>query len=260
MEGFTQTTFQHQDRQWPVFRAGSGPGVLVIHEIPGITPQVAAFAQRVAQAGFSVMLPSLFGTPGKPFSNGYMAAQVVHACISKEFHVLARHHASPITEALRAMARALYQETGTAVGAVGMCLTGNFALTLMIDPFLMAPVLSQPSLPFGLSASHRAALHISPEHLDIAKARGCPVLGLRFSHDMACPKARFDALRTALGERFEAIEIDSSPGNPHGIPRMAHSVLTKDLVDQDGHPTQAALQRVIGFLHERLHGGQDTHA
>lgn len=260
MEGFTQTTFHDQDRQWPVFRSGTGPGVLIIHEIPGITPQVASFAQRVAQAGFSVMLPSLFGTPGKPYSNGYMGAQMVHACISREFHVLARHHASPITEALRAMAAALHQETGAAVGAVGMCLTGNFALTLMIDPFLMAPVLSQPSLPFGITASHRAALHISPEHLRAAQGRGCPVLGLRFSHDVACPRARFDALRAAFGQQFESIEIDSSPGNPHGISRMAHAVLTKDLVDKDGHPTRAALQRVIGFLQERLQAGSGVHA
>ena len=50
----------------------------------------------------------------------------------------------------------------------------------------------------------------------------------------------------------QTIEIDSSPGNAHGIPRMAHSVLTEDLVDRDGHPTAAALARVLSFLADNL--------
>jgi hypothetical protein len=136
-----------------------------------------------------------------------------------------------------------------------MCLTGNFALSLMVDETVMAPVLSQPSLPLPISASRSTALHLSDADLAVVKERaaaGCGVLGLRFTHDVLCPGARFDTLRRELGEGFEGIEIDSGPGNPHGIPRIAHSVVTKDLVDEAGHPTRQALDRVLAMFRERL--------
>jgi hypothetical protein len=125
----------------------------------------------------------------------------------------------------------------------------------MVDPVIMAPVLSQPSLPFAVGRERRRGLHLSPEDLAIVKqqvAAGCPVLGMRFTGDPAVPKERFDRLREELGAGFEAIEIDSSRGNPHGIGPMAHSVVTNDLVDAEGHPTRAALDRVLGFFAERL--------
>ena len=140
-----------------------------------------------------------------------------------------------------------------------MCLTGNFALSLMVDDAVMAPVLSQPSLPFPVSRSHRAALHVSDEALATVKKRaaaGCGVLGLRFTADPLCPPERFETLRRELGaDGFEAIEIDSTKGNAHGIPRIAHSVVTNDLVDEAGHPTRRALDRVLAFFAERLRPG-----
>jgi dienelactone hydrolase len=181
---------------------------------------------------------------------------MLHACISREFKVLARNEASPVTIWLRALAREALRECGgPGVGALGMCLTGNFALAMMIDPAVQAPVLSQPSLPFPISKSHRRALHLAPEQLEVVKQRvrdGCPVLGLRFTNDFTCPRERFERLREELGDGFEAIEIDSSPGNPHGISPRAHSVLTMDLVDRDGHPTKQALERVLAFFRARL--------
>jgi hypothetical protein len=136
-----------------------------------------------------------------------------------------------------------------------MCLTGNFALALMLDASVLAPVLSQPSLPFGITQSQRAALHLSPQELAVVKQRassGCGVLGMRFSADPMCPGERFETLRRELGDGFEGIEIDSGKSNPHGIPRRAHSVVTKDLVDEEGHPTREALERVLGLFRERL--------
>ncbi len=256
LEGFEETTFEHAGVSRGVYCRGSGPGVVVIHEIPGITPEVAGFARRVADEGFRVYAPSLFGTPNKPYSAGYIAGQMLRACISREFHVLARGESSPITDWLRALCRRAFAECGgPGVGAIGMCLTGNFALSLMVDESVMAPVLSQPSLPFPLSGAHKRALHLSEADLAVVKRRasqGCGVLGLRFTRDPMCPPERFDRLRRELGDGFEAVEIDSGPGNAHGIPRTAHSVVTKDLVDEAGHPTQEALHRVLALFHERL--------
>lgn len=256
LEGFTTSSFTHGGRRYPVYRRGHGPGVVIVHEIPGLHPAVAAFGRRVADAGFTAVLPELFGTLNRDFSAGYIAGSMLRACISREFHVLARNASSPVTNWLRALCREVHAECGgPGVGALGMCLTGNFALALMVDEAVLAPVLSQPSLPFGVSRSHRAALHLSPEDLAVVKRRageGCRVLGLRFTHDALCPAARFETLRRELGPGFEAIEIDSGPGNPHAIPRTAHSVLTKDLVDREGHPTRAALERTLAFFAERL--------
>ncbi len=256
LAGFASFAFGEPDAKRIVYRRGSGPGIVVIHEIPGITPEVARFARRVADAGFSVYLPSLFGSPGRPFSVPYAAGQMARACISREFSVLARRASSPITDWLRALCRRAHAECGgKGVGAIGMCLTGNFALALMLDESVMAPVLSQPSLPLGVTASHRAALHLSDADLDVVRRRaseGCPVLGMRFTADLLCTGARFETLRRELGGGFEAIEIDSGRGNPHGIPRTAHSVVTLDLVDEAGHPTREALDRMLSFFAERL--------
>jgi dienelactone hydrolase len=256
LEGFSMSSFAHEGRSYPVHRRGRGPGVVIVHEIPGFHPAVAEFGRRVADAGFTAVLPELFGTLNRELSAGYLAGAMARACISREFSVLARNASSPITNWLRALCRQVHAECGgPGVGALGMCLTGNFALALMVDDVVLAPVLSQPSLPFGISASHRAALHLSPDDLAVVKRRaaaGCGVLGLRFTHDALCPGARFATLRRELGDGFEAIEIDSGPGNPHGIPRTAHSVLTKDLVDREGHPTRAALERTLAFFRERL--------
>lgn len=256
LDRFTSFPFAHEGKTRTVYRLGHGPGVVIMHEIPGITPDVSSFAERVADAGFTVFLPQLLGTPGKPFSNAYVLQSTLRACISREFSLLAARGSSPICDWLRALCRAVHTELGgKGVGALGMCLTGNFALALMVDDAVMAPVLSQPSLPVGLGKERRAGLHLSDEDLRIVKRRaaeGVGVLGLRFTHDPLCPPERFQRLRDELGEGFEGIEIDSSPGNPHGHPRDAHSVLTRHLIDTDGQPTQAALHRVLRFFHERL--------
>lgn len=254
--GFETKSFSHDGKTKSVYWRGEGPGVVIIHEIPGITPLVADFGRRVADAGFTAVLPHLFGTPNKPPSGGYVLGQIARACISREFYCLAQKQSSPITDWLRALCRDVHQQCGgPGVGALGMCLTGGFALSLMVDESVMAPVLSQPSLPFPVSAGHRAAIALSDEELATVKARaaaGCSVLGLRFTNDISVAPERFDTLRRELGDGFEGIEIDSSPGNLHDIPQSAHSVLTEHFVDEAGHPTRAAYERVMSFFEERL--------
>src|SRR5262249_16688223 len=138
---------------------------------------------------------------------------------------------------------------------VGMCFTGGFALGMMVDERMLAPVLSQPSLPFAITAKQRAAIGISPADLTRVRQRaadGVCLLGLRFTEDRFVPAARFETLRRELGDGFIAVEIDSKPGNPHGIPKEAHSVLTAHLVDEPGHPTRDALDQVLALFRSRL--------
>lgn len=223
------------------YRKGSGPLVLVVHEVPGITPKVAAFAEEVVSAGFTVVMPDLVGTPGKEMSNGYAMSSLAKVCVSKEFTAMAQNKTSPIIGWLRALGRSLHQEIGgKGIGAVGMCFSGGFALGMMLDDHMLAPVLSQPSLPFPMGAKRAADLNLSPDDALVVKRRadeGCQVLGLRYTGDRLVG-TRFDSLRELLGDAFIAIELPSSK-------KTDHSVLT----EQRDEPS---VQRVLSFFREKL--------
>jgi dienelactone hydrolase len=250
-ERFEQT---HDGRTHAVYRAGSGPAVVVIHEIPGLHPGVLGFARRVVDAGHTVYLPSLFGRPGQVASGGAIARAIARVCVSREF-VLFADRTPPVASWLQALATRAHGEAGgRGVGVVGMCFTGGFALATAVTPPVTAAVLSQPSLPAPIGR-RRSALGLDPEDRRRVVARPgdeLGVLGLRFSADRACPAERFATLRRTLGDAFEGIEIDSEPGNAAGIRSDAHAVLTVSLRDEPGHPTQLARDRVLAFLGERL--------
>jgi dienelactone hydrolase len=139
---------------------------------------------------------------------------------------------------------------------IGECFSGGFALAAAVDDSVIAPVLSQPSLPLGLTAKHRRDPGLSEAELQVVERRaaeeGLCALGLRFSEDPLSPAARFQTLKNRLGDAFEVIEISSKKGNEHGFAKMAHSVLTLEIREQDGHPAYEARKRVVQFLRERL--------
>jgi len=256
IDGFTRDTFAHDGITHDVYKGGGGTCVIVIHEIPGLHPQVVEFARRVVARGHSVWMPSLFGTPMRPFSIPSTLPVLARVCVAREFTQFALTGPGPVIGWLRALAAEAHATCGgPGVGAVGMCFTGGFALGMAVDDRMLAPVLSQPSMPFPIGGKRKGAVGV--DHRDLARIHeradeGLCVLGLRFSHDGLVPAERFDALRAALGDAFIAVEIDSSPGNPWGHSRRAHSVLTIDFVDEIGQPTHDALERVLDFLDERL--------
>ena len=238
LAGWDESVFEAEGRGYPVFRKGTGPGVIVIHEIPGITPNVQAFAEEVVDAGFTVLMPMLFGTPGMPHSTPAILSSLVKVCVSKEFTVMATGQTSPIATWTRALAAALHEELGgPGVGALGMCFSGGFALAMMVDGHVAAPVLSQPSMPFPVTKGLAADLNLSPADLAAVKERvnaGCPVLGLRFKSDKAVG-TRFETLRRELGDGFLAVELESK----------GHSVVTE-------HRDEASVARVLDFFRSRL--------
>jgi len=249
--------FEFTDGAWTreVFRCGRGPAVIVIHEMPGLHPLVIRFADRVAAAGMTVFLPSLFGQPGKPVSVPYaLGTMAATMCIRREFHIWAGKGSSPIVAWLRALARKAHAGCGgKGVGAVGMCFTGGFALAMMTEPAVVAPVLSQPSQPvFGRSKA--AALDATPAEVACARRRfaeeDLSMIGLRFKGDGFVPEARFETLRREFGDRFEAIELEAADA-VDGTGLAPHSVLTMHLDDRDGTPTKTAEQRVISFFKQR---------
>jgi dienelactone hydrolase len=255
----TLDDFEHRDitlqgRTKLVFVGGQGPAVIVMTEMPGISPHVARFARFVRDAGFTVWMPNLFGSPGRPLSVPYAIGQMVRGCISREFRAFAANASSPVTQWLRALAAHAHPLCGgKGVGAIGMCFTGNFALSMMLEPALLAPVLSQPSLPFGSAAG----MHISKEELATVRARlekeDLTVLAYRFEGDAFCKAARFAAYEAALGERFVGRVLPDSAANPDAPMKNPHSVVTLHLIDREGEPTRAAVDEILGFFRKRLH-------
>jgi len=235
-----------------VYVSGEGPAVIVMAEMPGIYAHVIRFARFVRDAGFTVWMPALFGTEGGPVSMPGGALTLARACISREFRAFAANASSPVTRWLRALAAHAHPLCGgKGVGAIGMCFTGNFALSMMLEPAMLAPVLSQPSLPLFQAGG----MHIAPEELAEVKARmekeDLNVLAYRFEGDPFCRAARFAAYEAALGDRFVGRVLPDSSALP-GTPMKPHSVVTLHLVDRAGEPTREALDEILEFFSMRL--------
>ncbi len=253
LDDFERRQITLQGKTKLVFVAGAGPAVIVITEMPGITPHVARFARWVRDAGFTVWMPNLFGVPGRPLSIGYALASMARGCISAEFRAFASNASSPVTQWLRALAAHAHPLCGgKGVGAIGMCFTGNFALSMMLEPAMLAPVLSQPSLPMA----NAAGMHIAPEELRAVKARldreDLTVLAYRFAGDSFCRAARFAAYQHALGDRFQARVLPDSAANPDAPMKNPHSVVTLHLIDEQNQPTRRAVDEILAFFKTRL--------
>src|SRR6476660_8352272 len=224
--------------------------------MPGLTPQVLALGNHLVDNGFTVAAPSLFGTPGARVGPG-MLGTLVRGCVTREFAAFATSKDRPVAHFLRALARDLNDRTpGKGVGVIGECFTGGFALAVAVDDSVLAPVLSQPSLPLPLTPKHRRDPGLSEGELQVVQRRaaddGLCALGLRFSEDPLVPAERFKTLKDRLGDAFEVIEISSKKGNEHGFGKMAHSVLTLEVREHEGHPAYEARKRLVEFLRERL--------
>lgn len=238
LPGFERTEFSFDGTTKDVYKAGAGPAVVLLHELPGMVPECVELGRRIAAEGYAVYMPLLFGEPMK----NYGAKPLLWPCVWREFSFLSSKGKSPAADWMRALARLAHEERGgKGVAAIGMCFTGRFALSLMMDKELIAPVICQPG-----SGWKEAGLGIPDEEWENAKARSkaenIPVLGMRFDGDSLCKAARFDSLKEGLGENFREVVV----------PGKKHSVLTihfKDLSDADRARVWGEL---TGFLRERL--------
>ena len=242
--GWTRGSHTARGETHDTYRKGSGPGVVLVHEIPGITPEVIRFADDVVARGYTVVMPHLFGRPGAPATTGELVRSIGRICINREFVKLRAGVTSPVTDWLRSLARSLHVELGgPGVGALGMCLTGGFALAMMVDESVAAPVVAQPALPAAIGAVRKADLGLSPTDLATVRRRvaeGCPVLGVRYRDDPATG-TRFETLATELGDGFIRVELEGK----------GHATLT-------AHRQQVAVDRVLAFFDERLRPGSPS--
>lgn len=242
---------------------GTGPAMIVMTEMPGISPHVARFSRWVRDAGFTVYMPSLFGRDGAVPGVEEGIATFKRACVSAEFRAFASNESSPVTQWLRALARLAHEECGgPGVGAIGMCFTGNFALSMMLEPSMLAPVVCQPSLPMD----NPAGMNMAPEELAAVRERlereDLTVMAYRFDGDRHCRAERFAAFAEALGQRFVARVLPDNAANPQTPPffdkvvASPHSVVTAHLIDEAGQPTVAARDEILSFFAQRLGEGR----
>jgi dienelactone hydrolase len=262
LEDFEPRTVTWDGATKVVHVAGKGAAVIVMTEMPGISPHVARFARWVRDAGFTVYLPSLFGRDGAVPGVEEGRAVFQRACVSAEFRAFGGNASSPVTQWLRALARQAHHECGgPGVGAIGMCFTGNFALTMMLEASVLAPVLAQPSLPLD----NPAGLEIEPQELVAVRQRldrdDLTVMAYRFAGDRFCTAQRFAAYATALGHRFIARVLPDSAANREALSPFfeqvvasPHSVVTAHLIDAAGQPTIAARDEILTFFRHRLGG------
>ncbi len=255
---FQRRTYSFNGKQKTVLRIGSsGPAVIVIHEVYGFTPTLARFCRWLSAAGLQVYAPILFGSADAENQERQSLTRLLGLCISREITLFARGRSSPVVDWLKPLCRKAHEECGgRGVGAIGMCLTGGFALAMAVDPVVLAPVLSQPGLP----AFAHAAIDISRVDLGIVRRRidseNLEVHGYRFAGDKLCRAERFATLQDALGAGFRPHVLSDASGNPNSpmarSKKPPHSVFTGDLIDAPGQPTREAVNDVIGFFRSRL--------
>lgn len=238
LDGWTRSEHTYDGTTHPTHRRGSGPGVVVIHEMPGLTAGVIRFGEELVEAGYTVVLPHLFGPAGREFSNADVAKVFPRICVSREFTTLARGETTPVAGWLRSLARDLHADVGgPGVGALGMCFTGGFALAMMVEDTTVAPVLCQPSVPFAVGAARSADLNLSPADAEVVRRRaagGCQVLGIRYASDPLVG-TRFDTLEGLVGDAFLRVDLDG----------RGHSTVTEQR-------SQVAVDAVLDFFAERL--------
>jgi dienelactone hydrolase len=255
---FTRRNFTFAGKTKPVLTIGdSGPAVIVIHEIFGFTPTLARFCRWLADAGFRVYAPILLGTPDATNPEKITQRRLLGLCVSREFTLFRTGKSSQIVDWLKPLAHQAHAECGgPGVGVIGMCLTGGFALSMAVDPVVLAPVLSQPGMP----VTKAAGLDIAPADLAKVKARtrddGLEIQGYRFDGDPLSKGEKFTTLRREFGDAFTGIEIPDSAGNPNSPLARArkppHSVFTGDLIDAEGEITKSAVMEVTGFFTRAL--------
>jgi dienelactone hydrolase len=255
LSAFSSSQKSYLNKTRTVYRIGdSGPGVVLMHEIPGMTPDVLRLGMLLAQRSFRVSLPSLFGSDGRSPSDLLDAEMLLKMCVRAEFNVFAANDSSPVVDWLRELCKDVAHETGGNVGAIGLCITGGFALSLTVNSngVVRAPVMSEPSLPFPVPFTNNSgAMHLTAVEQEAIRRSPPPCMALRFTNDYRCRAERFDAYNSLLGTGLVRIEIQS-PDPGYNIGSDAHSVLTQELNDTPGHPTWTAFERLIKFLQANL--------
>jgi dienelactone hydrolase len=207
-----------------VLRAGdmSRAPIVLLHELPGLTPADLALAQCLAQHDLNVYVPVLFGEAGQD----NILAGYFQSCLTGQFECAKLSTSSPVLERIERVVDHAYGIGGKPVGVIGMCLTGSFPLALLRNRHVRAAVVCQPTVPFSLLASGPAGaqvknLGLGQDDLVAALRSDVSFLALRYTADRFCPEERMKMIETIFGDRVAVVRIET------GDPRK-HSTLAAD--------------------------------
>ena len=268
IEGFDQFFFASGRIAHPVYFAGDDrePPVLLLPEIAGFSPGLLLFAERLIDARFRVFVPWLFG----PFGIRAPLRNAIRLCVSREFANLRAGVSSPVTTWLRALAAHISQNSaGARMGAIGMCLTGAFAIPLVIDPHVAAAVAAQPSVPlsplftaFGIGSEKKLSrLNVSDAEISEARARldagVASLLSVRCRADRICPRAKIERLQREFPTGLEVREY-GEVDERNSIGERPHATFTKEYRlapnASANHHSRRAFADLVAFLNAHLRG------
>jgi dienelactone hydrolase len=245
---FSATTRYNDSITHDIYTKGSGAPVILLQELPGISDETFRLADKFIDAGFTVVMPHLFGPIGKI---AFISNTARIFCMRKEFRLFEKNKSSPIVDWLKALCAEVKQKhNAEGVGMVGMCLTGNFAMALMADENVLATVASQPSLPLlnpNLLQLSGAEIEGIKDRIDsVGVDDGSPLTVLRFKEDKLSTREKLNTVEQCFNtpdhKRVNCVEL----------PGKGHSVLSLDFVDESGHPTYEALETILNYFKKRV--------
>jgi dienelactone hydrolase len=274
LTGFSQFSFASAGIGHVVYYGGErhDPPLLLMPEISGLSPGLIGFAERLIAARYQVYLPWLFG----PFGERAPRRNVLKLCISREFANLRAGVSSPITAWLRALAEHISAHNSSAnVGAIGMCLTGAFAIPLVLNPKVTAAVAAQPSISCSLlfaslgirEPDKMRALNVSEEEIVEARRRlesgTAHLLAVRCRPDRICPAEKLERLRELFPVGLETREY-YEPGDRNSLGQRPHATFTKEFrlvpnLERDrapaDYPARRAFADLVSFFDRHLREG-----
>lgn len=203
--------------------AGQGPwpGVLILHELFGLTSSVRADARHLAREGYLVMAPDLYSGGMRRYCMKFFFSREALANTSTAEPVREIH---ALLDQLKAM-----PECNGRLGMIGMCMTGGFVLQMARRDDLDAPVVYHHA--FGLGGSGLS-------DADAAEI-GQLVQGHFAAVDRMCPPSKVEALARQLGDR---LEVNVYEGVGHGLrSQFRHTAQSEE-----------AWQRTLAFFAEQL--------
>ena len=260
--GFTEQTFGDGMYSHAVYSKGKGPVVIVMHELPGMDMYAVRFANRLVDHGFEVHMPLLFGHALVHSPN----LNYARLCINKEFANLKANTSAPVCDWVRALANHLGEgKSGRNIGVIGMCVTGAFAIPVIIDSKVKTVIVSQPAIPVSMTyyltkmgeGSWMEKLNITDADLNNAAAtarqENLHLIVQRFKEDRRCPPSRARRIASAFGDNASLCEYD----RPRPYADKPHALMTIEYDEAECSPensTRVALAQVVAFLHEHLDG------
>lgn len=247
------------------------PPVLLLHEMPGLSPEVLELARSISDQGYTVYVPLLMGKPDENTDSDALFFRRANSIRFSDplwesrFQPAAGGHPATrqagVVELAKLATAILARHSHHRMGVIGNSFSGHLAMALAARmEEVAAPVTSQPAYPFSLVTTSDVGL-TGDEIAALRKrvAGGYQILGFRYEYDHICPRERFIQLRkyfgthgfldrTLMGDRYQRTD-----GLPHG----AHSVLAlcyQPWTDpRKAEPvTHYAFRQLLAFLDAKL--------